>query len=241
MAASSENNPPLIRQLLDALDALSGLHPGFRPTHAKGLMCAGTFSPSPEAAQLTRAPARGQADHPGHRALLGLHGRADDPRQRPGAIRTTGDRRPLPSWPTMSTRTSSPIPPTVSPSAPARSSWSSSAPRPPSGRASPRRSAAFLATHPNAKRFVEDAQADPDQLRTGGVLRRHVLRVHQRRGRQPPRALPHPARRRDRIPLGRRSRREVRRTSSSRRSASGWRRGQPGSASSCSWRGTATT
>jgi catalase len=49
-------NPVLIRQLLEVLDALSGLHPGFRPAHAKGLMCAGTFTPAPEAATLTRAP-----------------------------------------------------------------------------------------------------------------------------------------------------------------------------------------
>jgi catalase len=49
-------NPALAQQLLDALDALSGLHPGFRPAHAKGLMCAGQFTPSPEAAKLTRAP-----------------------------------------------------------------------------------------------------------------------------------------------------------------------------------------
>ena len=38
------------------MDALSGLHPGFRPAHAKGLMCAGTFTPSREVAKLTRAP-----------------------------------------------------------------------------------------------------------------------------------------------------------------------------------------
>ncbi len=49
-------NPALLQQLLEALDALSGLHPGFRPAHAKGLMCSGTFTPSPEAAGLTRAP-----------------------------------------------------------------------------------------------------------------------------------------------------------------------------------------
>ena len=53
---SSTPSPALIQQLLDALDALSGLHPGFRPAHAKGLMCSGTFTPSPEAVQLTRAP-----------------------------------------------------------------------------------------------------------------------------------------------------------------------------------------
>jgi catalase len=56
MATSTATNPALSQQLLDALDALSGLHPGFRPVHAKGLMCAGAFTPAPEAAQLTRAP-----------------------------------------------------------------------------------------------------------------------------------------------------------------------------------------
>src|SRR5437762_4309596 len=49
-------NPALAQQLLDALDALFGLHPVFRPAHAKGLMCSGTFTPSREAAKLTRAP-----------------------------------------------------------------------------------------------------------------------------------------------------------------------------------------
>jgi catalase len=49
-------NPVLAQQLLEAFDALSGVHPGFRPAHAKGLMCSGTFTPSPESAKLTRAP-----------------------------------------------------------------------------------------------------------------------------------------------------------------------------------------
>ncbi len=53
---TSAPSPALIQQLLDALDALSGLHPGFRPAHAKGAMCSGTFTPSPEAVKLTRAP-----------------------------------------------------------------------------------------------------------------------------------------------------------------------------------------
>ena len=49
-------NPALAQQLLDVFDQLQGLHPGFRPAHAKGLMCSGSFVPSPEAANLTRAP-----------------------------------------------------------------------------------------------------------------------------------------------------------------------------------------
>jgi catalase len=56
MPSGTIANRALAQQLLDALDALSGLHPGFRPAHAKGLMCSGTFTPSREAATLTRAP-----------------------------------------------------------------------------------------------------------------------------------------------------------------------------------------
>src|SRR5438128_2043103 len=47
----------LVTDLLAVLDELAGgVHPGFRPAHAKGLMCDGTFRPSREAAELTRAP-----------------------------------------------------------------------------------------------------------------------------------------------------------------------------------------
>jgi len=56
MPTGTITNQTLAQQLLDAFDAASGLHPGFRPAHAKGLMCSGVFSPSPEAAKLTRAP-----------------------------------------------------------------------------------------------------------------------------------------------------------------------------------------
>jgi catalase len=56
MPTGTISNPTLAQQLLDALDALFGLHPGFRPAHAKGLMCSGTFTPASGAKNLTRAP-----------------------------------------------------------------------------------------------------------------------------------------------------------------------------------------
>src|SRR5579863_6552519 len=56
MPAATYTDLALAEQLLDALDTLFGLHPGHRPAHAKGLMCTGVFTPSPEAAKLTRAP-----------------------------------------------------------------------------------------------------------------------------------------------------------------------------------------
>jgi len=55
-ATGTITNPALAQQILETFDALFGLHPGFRPARAKGLMCSGTFTPSPEAAGLTRAP-----------------------------------------------------------------------------------------------------------------------------------------------------------------------------------------
>jgi catalase len=53
---SDERIVQLANDLLAQFDSLFGLHPGFRPAHAKGMMLSGTFTPSPEAASLTRAP-----------------------------------------------------------------------------------------------------------------------------------------------------------------------------------------
>jgi catalase len=46
----------LSQSLLQQFDAIFGLNPGFRPAHAKGTMLTGVFTPSAEAASLTRAP-----------------------------------------------------------------------------------------------------------------------------------------------------------------------------------------
>lgn len=42
-------------QAVDAANSVFGRHPGFRALHAKGLVCAGSFLPTTEAAVLTRA------------------------------------------------------------------------------------------------------------------------------------------------------------------------------------------
>ena len=44
-------------EVLDGLDKLAGgLHPGFRPVHAKGLMYSGMFTAVPRRGEATRAP-----------------------------------------------------------------------------------------------------------------------------------------------------------------------------------------
>jgi len=47
---------PLSREALQAFDDLFGLHPGFRPVHAKGILLSGTFTPAAGVGALTNAP-----------------------------------------------------------------------------------------------------------------------------------------------------------------------------------------
>src|SRR5215469_9176694 len=53
---SDEKLIALSQELLKQFDAIFGLHPGFRPAHAKGTFVSGTFVPSSKASSLTRAP-----------------------------------------------------------------------------------------------------------------------------------------------------------------------------------------
>ena len=53
---SDEKLLALANDLLAQFDAIFGLHPGFRPAHAKGTMLTGTFVPSASAASLSKAP-----------------------------------------------------------------------------------------------------------------------------------------------------------------------------------------
>jgi catalase len=51
----STTPPTVIAQLVETMRALAGAHPGFRPVHAKGLVCSGTFRGAPEARAVSRA------------------------------------------------------------------------------------------------------------------------------------------------------------------------------------------
>jgi len=46
---------PSAKDVVDAISDISGSHPGHRAAHAKGIVCAGTFTASPEAKELSRA------------------------------------------------------------------------------------------------------------------------------------------------------------------------------------------
>jgi catalase len=53
---SDERVIQLANDLIAQFDTMFGQHPGFRPAHAKGVLLSGRFTPSPQAAALTRAP-----------------------------------------------------------------------------------------------------------------------------------------------------------------------------------------
>lgn len=52
---SDEKIMALSKDLLDSIDAIFGVHAGYRAVHAKGVLLAGTFTPTPAAARLSRA------------------------------------------------------------------------------------------------------------------------------------------------------------------------------------------
>jgi catalase len=64
MAAASIASPIVVHavdtnvntEIVDALNARYGVHPGFRSNHAKGVVVEGSFTPTPRAAELSRSP-----------------------------------------------------------------------------------------------------------------------------------------------------------------------------------------
>jgi catalase len=46
----------LVAQIVETMRELAGSHPGFRPAHAKGIVCSGAFSASHDARRVSRAP-----------------------------------------------------------------------------------------------------------------------------------------------------------------------------------------
>ncbi len=60
--SQSAASPDVVTQLVETMRALAGPHPGFRPVHAKGIVCSGTFRAAPTARGVSRAPhLQGQA------------------------------------------------------------------------------------------------------------------------------------------------------------------------------------
>ena len=55
MSTVSPADKDLAQQIFDTMLQMPGIKPGFRPVHAKGIVCQGTFAPSKDAATLSKA------------------------------------------------------------------------------------------------------------------------------------------------------------------------------------------
>jgi catalase len=53
--AESAAPATVVAQIVETMRALAGPHPGFRPVHAKGIVCSGTFRGAPQARDVSRA------------------------------------------------------------------------------------------------------------------------------------------------------------------------------------------
>lgn len=62
--SQDETQVALAKDVVQGFDNVFGVHPGYRPAHAKGAYFTGTFTPSPEAAELTAAVHANQPSTP---------------------------------------------------------------------------------------------------------------------------------------------------------------------------------
>ena len=88
----------LSRDVIEGFDKVDGgIHPGFRPAHAKGILLTGVFT-----AFVSGHIAYARAAHPAgvhsrNRSLFGLRGHSDRCRQRSSECEPSRLRDPLPS------------------------------------------------------------------------------------------------------------------------------------------------
>jgi catalase len=66
-------------RLVDGINATYGVHPGHRAVHAKGVLCAATFTPTADAATLSRAPHFAAPETRAHVRFSNGSGRPDAP------------------------------------------------------------------------------------------------------------------------------------------------------------------
>ena len=117
-------------EAIDTAASVFGEHPGFRALHARGVICRGSFTPTPEAASLSRAAHLAGPDVPVTMRFSNGAGNPEHPDWAPDprgwrSSSTFRTCRGLTSWPS---------PRRCSPRARRRASWSCCAPRPPGQR-----------------------------------------------------------------------------------------------------------
>jgi catalase len=183
------------REILDAFDAVNGgVHAGFRPAHAKGIMLSGTFTPAAGATTLTRAPHLSRASTPVTVRFSDFAGIPSVPDNDPNAsprgfalrFHLEGDAytdiigHSVDAFPARTAEELAAFLRAVAASGP-------SGPKPPPIEA-------YLASHPAALEFVQAPKPFPSSFAKESFSLGECVQVHQRGGCGPLRSLPYPSR-----------------------------------------------
>jgi len=114
----------LSHDVIEGFDkANGGVHAGFRPAHAKGILLTGTFTPSADAASLTRAPHIQRSSTPVTVRFSDFAGIPAVPDN--GITRARAVLVSVSIWRSTRIPTSSLIQSTLSPRVPPKASWNS--------------------------------------------------------------------------------------------------------------------
>jgi Catalase len=96
--SGSAASPTVVAQLVETMRALAGRHLGFRPVHAKGLVCSGTFRGSASARAVSRAPhLQGQAVP----TVMRFSNSSGNPDVHDGIANARAGQAPLRAWPVL--------------------------------------------------------------------------------------------------------------------------------------------
>jgi len=150
----------VVAQLVETMRKLAGSHPGFRPAHAKGIVCAGTFRPAPDAKRVSKAAHLQGTAVPATIRFANASGNPDVPDGAPG-VRSLSMKLQLPDGKQTDVLANS------IEGFPARTPeeflefLQAQLPDPATGKPDPQGVPRFLGTHPAAAGFIERLMKKP--------------------------------------------------------------------------------
>src|SRR5215471_19569972 len=150
----------VIDEIVTTMRKLSGPHPGFRPVHAKGIVCTGRFKASPDARRMSRAPhLQGQSVS----AIIRFANSSGDPAVHDGVanVRSLSVKFQLPNGKSADILANSVEGFIARTPEELLEFLRAQLPEPATGRPNPDAVPRFLASHPGAHAFVERLMKKP--------------------------------------------------------------------------------
>ena len=151
---------PVVAQLVETMRKLAGPHPGFRPVHAKGIVCAGTFRPSPGARRVSKAAHFQGAAVPATIRFANASGNPEAPDGAPG-VRSMSVKLQLPDGKQTDVLANSVDGFVASTPEQFLEFMQAQLPDPATGKPDPQGVPKYLGKHPNAAGFIQRLMQKP--------------------------------------------------------------------------------